>query len=209
MTITISARKLVTVVVVGALVAAFVAAERRGDTKSPNGPAPSLSQLQLVAVTATGAWVSVSGWNGGGSTDSHHLGQAEVTRVTSGLVAAISTSSTGAGAGKVKPDDVVITKSLDGYTTQFAKAASAGTNLRTVTISFSKQAGDLPADFLKYTLSGVTVHTDRLNLPVGSTTEVVGLHAASMKIVYTPTSDSGQTSAPFTYCFDFKNNRAC
>ena len=104
---------------------------------------------------------------------------------------------------------MVITKPVDTYTTQFAKSASTGAHLATVTVWFDRTAGS-EIDIARLILTNVLVKATTLRFPSGGAAqEVVTLNVRRESITYWPQKPDGSLGTAMVYCWDLVSNVAC
>jgi type VI protein secretion system component Hcp len=170
----------------------------------PRRAVTELPEVDLAALNAQAIYLSVSGFTGGESTSSKHPGIGTATAVSSGVV----TTATSTTTGKASPASVVITKPVDSYTPQFAKAVSTGAHISSVIIWFDMVTGDGERDIAKLALTDVLVKQSTLRFSSGATSEVVTLLVRREALTYWPQTVSGLGS-PITWCWSFVTNTAC
>jgi type VI protein secretion system component Hcp len=204
MVLRLTARKLF-IAVLAALLAATAVSITRGGGAAPSHPLPTLP-ARLAAVNPSAIYLGVAGYTGGESTSAKHPHLSTAFSVSSGLINAGSRTS----PSRVSPSSVVIVKPIDAYTTQFAKSASTGHLLTTVTLYLdnSTQSGEI--DQARYILSSVFVKSDALHSSTTSVgSESVTLQIGKLQFTYYSYNADGVLSSTFNYCWNFVTNAAC
>ena len=160
----------------------------------------TMPPIELAAVQTNDIYLEVTGFTGGESTASKHSGLSTVIGVTSGVTRSSPTA-------KAIAESFIITKPIDAYTIQFAKAVNTGIHLATVRIFFTTP-GQAPIDKFVYTLSDVVVMRSAQSFKDGDSTETVRLFFNRISMVYRKQNTTG-TVTVFTYCWDYPTNTSC
>lgn len=162
-------------------------------------PLTTLRDVQLAAnsyTTGYTRYLAVSGFTGGDSLSDAHRGTAEIDQLRFGIAA----------AAKARLDPVVITKTLDAYSPQFARAAATGQVLATVTVYVRRTSTSAQRDIATFVLSGVRVSRQ---VVAATGDEQVTLAATQERMSYTTQSATGGSGQTYTFCFNQGTGRTC
>jgi type VI secretion system secreted protein Hcp len=148
---------------------------------------PTAYQLTIAGITPAGQAIDVKSFSWG---------------VSNG--ATIGSATTGAGAGKAKFDELVITKKIDEMSPLLYKAVAVGTGAPTAVLKLYK-AGEKPISYMTYTMKQVFVSSLKHagtadDVPNEQVTLIFGSN------VLETTGDAGKAAAPFGW--DVVMNRA-
>lgn len=144
----------------------------------------------------------------GESTDAKHKDEIEVISYswgvsqTAGLI-----FGGGAGAGKAKFNEFVITKKLDKSSPKLMLTVATGKHIKRVVITLRK-AGEKPLEYLKITLEDVLVSSFNESSNGELPTESLSFNYGKIKYEYFPQKPDGTLDAAVKAEFDLKNNKA-
>ena len=111
------------------------------------------------------------------------------------------------GAAKSAATPIMLKKLVDKSSPQLFISSLLGTNLRTVTLTFSRPSGGGEVDFLKITLTNALVTSYALNSEVGDQAgEVLSLGYQTITFKYTPLNGNGSLGTPVSVGFDLIRN---
>ena len=133
----------------------------------------------------------------GESTDSKHAGEIAVLSWSWGLQQpGASLVGSGAGAGKVKVNDLLVTKHVDNASPRLMLACCSGEHFKEALLTVRK-AGQTPVEYLKITMKEVFVSsmsidgTDEQDRP----TETIGFSFGEFQSQYTAQKPDGTADA--------------
>mgnify|MGYP001255393445 CR=1 FL=1 len=115
----------------------------------------------------------------------------------------------GARAGKVKFNDIQITKKIDKSTPLLMLAASSGQHIPQVVLKISKRSGNTASDYLVITLkdvliSSINVSGDNNNDQMN---EELTINFSEIQFAYTPQKPDGTLDQPIRYGWDLFQNK--
>jgi type VI secretion system secreted protein Hcp len=133
--------------------------------------------------------------------DQTHLNWVGVQSVAFGIEnpITIGSTTTGAGTGKAKFNQLQITKAVDSASPLLFSAVGLGAHFPTVTLAMRKSGGTTaPADFLIYTFAMVFVQEVDWSADAGgdNPTETVTLVFGAMSVSYAKQTSTGTLSTP-------------
>ncbi len=151
----------------------------------PAPPAPS--QLQAPAPAKPAAWLKLDGI-AGESTQVGHQGWIELLSVSFGPTGAQTASgASGAGGGKIKLGELVVTKAVDKASPLLLRFAGSAETIKTVTLELRKPSS---STFLQVTLSDVKVTRRLLSAGGDRPSESLSLSFSKVETrIATPKSD--------------------
>jgi type VI protein secretion system component Hcp len=206
-------RKTGTRVAVTAAAAALLIQMSTNGSVASHAPVVPLAGIKLLAsagqpfmtVAPTGA-ISFTGE----STAAGHVGSIELADFDMSVLQAVTTATTGtgAGAGKAVFKGFNFSKRVDNTTVSFLKAESQGAHIPTATIVFDTNT--LPK-YLTITFSDVLVSSDVISGSAGELPkEQITLQVGRVKLTYQKAGPTGTASGlPTSYCWNFTQNVAC
>jgi len=119
-------------------------------------------------------------------------------------------SNTGPGGQGAGGQTLTIVKGIDKATPPLMLAATAGTNLGTVTLAVTKQtSGAAAREYLRYTFTLVQVKSVSWSHDDVSPKEVVTFTYGGMQTSYVPQNPDGSNGTPITACFNFNAQSPC
>ena len=111
------------------------------------------------------------------------------------------------GASKSAATPIMLKKLVDKSSPQLFISSLLGTNLRTVSLTFTKPAGAGEVDFLKITLTNALVTSYSLSSEVGDQAgEILSLGYQTITYKYTPQLQNGSSGTPVSVGFDLIRN---
>ena len=144
----------------------------------------------------------------GESKDGKHNGEIDVESFSFGASnQGSSGGGSGGGAGQVSMNDFSFTTSVSKASPKLFLACASGQHIKSALLSV-RRAGGQPQDFLKITLSDVTVSgylengAEELEAP----TDHVTMNFAKIQVSYTGQRPDGTPDAPVTVGWDLKSN---
>ena len=148
----------------------------------------------------------------GESLDATHRGAIDVFSWSWGVANIASTarpgSGTGAGAGKVSVQPLVVVKHVDLATTKLFTACCTGKHLPSAVLSVRK-AGSLSFDYLTMTMESVSVTSLEIAEPDGDRlTEELTLSFGKLTIEYTPDLPDGSAGDAVAASWNLQKNSA-
>jgi type VI secretion system secreted protein Hcp len=143
----------------------------------------------------------------GESVDAKHKGEIDVVAFSWGVSQAGSAApGGGGGAGKAIFDDLLVVARTSKASPKLWLACANGQHLKTAVLTCRK-AGKTPVEFLKITLSDVTITSYEID---GSDEELpldqVALGFAKVETVYTAVDATGKAQPPVKTGWDVKKN---
>ena len=114
----------------------------------------------------------------------------------------------GAGSGKVKAQDLQITKYVDSSSPKLLQSCFSGKHHADALLSVRKAGGESPVEYFKIKLQEVFItsvssgghgHDDRL-------TEQVSLNFSKVEVDYTPQTAQAGAATPITFSWDIAAN---
>jgi type VI protein secretion system component Hcp len=121
----------------------------------------------------------------------------------------IGSSSTGAGSGKVKFHELVVTKAPDASSLQFFGDVATGAHYKEVKVELVGQTNGSkqPMPYLVYTLSTVFVVSLEHKTSSRDSSETLTLAFGAAKLTYTPNKPDGTQGKPITISWNQITNK--
>lgn len=147
----------------------------------------------------------------GESRDAKHKNEIDVESFSWGATAPVGTApgGTGGATGKVSVQDFSFTAPVSKASPKLFLACAQRQNIKTALLSLRRSGGQ-QADFLKITLSGVTVtgytQTAHNEADGGNPGDVVTLNFGKIQVSYSAQRADGTLDAPVTVDWDLKKN---
>ena len=138
----------------------------------------------------------------------NHEGEIDIYGIDWGVVRTVADGSSAGGGGALVFDSVVLSKEMDKATPKLIEAVTKGQNIPEVVITLSKDSGEAHLDYLKITLTNVTVSSYNfmdegfVDVPVSS----VGLQYQQIKIVYTEFDETGAPAGDVEVTWNLVDN---
>ena len=143
----------------------------------------------------------------GESTDQNHKNEIQVLSFSWGGSQVTSVAGTGgSGAGKVDLSHLSIMKYMDKASPKLFKAMSAGTHIKSATLSATKSGSD-GKPFLKVDLGELFVTSLQLSASSEIPTESVSFSYNTIKIDYSMQNDQGNLVSTGAVTYDLKQNK--
>lgn len=169
--------------------------------------------LFLYAAAVTPGWAAMDFFLKldnvpGESLDKSHANEIDVLAWSWGMSNSVSFTSGGIGAGKVKIQELSLTKWADKASPLLMLGCSKGTHYPTAVLTIRK-AGSTPVEFMKITLNDVLVSGISTGGSSGEDrfTENVTLSFARVKVEYwQQKADGSLLQPPITYLWDIEQN---
>ena len=143
----------------------------------------------------------------GDSKDAKHKGELDIESFSFGATHPGSTTGTGGGAGKVSMQDFSFTTQVNKASPKLFLACASGQHIKTALLTVRK-AGGQQQDFLKVTLSDVTVSgyhqgaAEAADMP----RDQVALNFAKIHVSFSGQRPDGTPDAPVSGGWDLKKN---
>ena len=143
----------------------------------------------------------------GESIDARHKGEIDVLGWSWGLSEPASAQS-GAGAGKVKIQDIVIQKQVDVASPLLMLASAEGKHIASGTLTTRRTGANSP-EFLRFKMTDVLVASVAVSAAASESqpTESVVLGFAKVELDYSPTLPSGGLGPQKSFRWDIAANR--
>jgi type VI secretion system secreted protein Hcp len=144
----------------------------------------------------------------GESTDAKHKGEIEALAFSWGVSqTGSSTPGGGGGAGKAIFEDLLVVARTSKASPKLWLACASGQHLKTAVLSCRRSSGKAQVDFLKITLSDVSISSYEID---GSDEELpldqIALAFARIETEYVPVDAAGKAQPPVKAGWDLKKN---
>ena len=147
----------------------------------------------------------------GESTDARHKDEIDVLSYTWGESQPATASSAGGGAvGRVTMQDFYFTMRVNKASPKLFLACANGARIKNAILTLRRSGGN-PVEFLKWTLTDVTVasYQTAAGVPPGETpTDQVSLRFTKIETEYTPVKPDGSPDVPIKVGWDLTANRS-
>jgi type VI secretion system secreted protein Hcp len=147
----------------------------------------------------------------GESTDNHHKDEIDVLSYTWGeSQPAAASSGTGAAAGRVTMQDFHFTMRVNKASPGLFLACANGARIKNAVLTVRRSGGN-PVEFLKWTLTDITVASYQTAASVPSSdapTDQVGLRFTKIEMEYARIKPDGTLEVPIKEGWDLTTNRA-
>jgi type VI secretion system secreted protein Hcp len=145
----------------------------------------------------------------GDSTAKGHTNEIEVLSFQLGVTHAID-PVTGLATGKAKFSEFTITKLTDRTSPLFFQASADGDKIKQVKLSLNRGGpsggASVPPDYMKFTLTDVTVTSYHIVGGSDPPTETIGFSYGQIVMSYTPQKPDGTLDVPISRGWDLKSN---
>ena len=143
----------------------------------------------------------------GDSKDAKHKGELDIESFSFGATHPGATTGTGGGAGKVSMQDFSFTTQVNKASPKLFLACASGQHIKTALLTVRK-AGGQQQDFLKVTLSDVTVsgYHQRAAEAADMPRDQVALNFAKIHVSFSGQRPDGTPDAPVSGGWDLKKN---